>query len=40
MLVTIMSNALNILGIDANMQSVWKGVILILAIWIDSRRKV
>lgn len=40
LLVTIMSNALNILGIDANMQSVWKGVILILAIWLDSRRKV
>lgn len=40
LLVTIMSNALNILGIDANMQSVWKGVILIAAIWIDSRRKV
>ena len=39
-LVTIMSNALNLLGIDANMQSVWKGVILIFAIWIDSRRTV
>ena len=39
-LVTIMSNALNLLGIDANMQSVWKGVILIVAIWIDSRRTV
>lgn len=40
LLVTVMSNALNILGIDQNMQSVWKGVILILAIWIDSRREV
>lgn len=40
LLVTIMSNALNILGVSANMQNVWKGVILILAIWIDSRRKV
>lgn len=39
-LVTIMSNALNLLGIDANMQSVWKGVILIAAIWIDSRRTI
>lgn len=39
-LVTIMSNSLNLLGIDANMQSVWKGVILIAAIWIDSRRTV
>jgi ribose transport system permease protein len=40
LLVTVMTNALNILGIDQNMQSVWKGVILILAIWIDSRRTV
>lgn len=39
-LVTIMSNSLNLLGINANMQSVWKGVILIAAIWIDSRRTV
>lgn len=39
-LVTIMTNALNILGIDPNMQNVWKGVILVAAIWIDSRRTV
>ena len=37
-LVTIMLNALNILGIDTNLQSVWKGLILVAAIWIDSRR--
>lgn len=37
-LVTIMANALNMLGIDANMQNVWKGVILVAAIWLDSRR--
>lgn len=39
-LVTIMTNALNILGIDPNMQNVWKGAILVAAIWIDSRRTV
>lgn len=37
-LVTIMANALNMLGIDPNMQNVWKGVILVAAIWLDSRR--
>ena len=37
-LVTIMANALNMLGIDPNMQNVWKGVILVASIWLDSRR--
>lgn len=37
-LVTIMTNALNMLGIDPNMQNVWKGAILVAAIWLDSRR--
>ena len=37
-LVTIMANALNMLGIDSNMQNVWKGIILVMAIWLDSRR--
>ena len=39
-LITIMQNALNILGVSTNMQFVWRGLILIAAIWIDSRRKV
>lgn len=39
-LITIMANALNMLGIDANMQNVWKGVILVAAIWLDSRRNL
>lgn len=39
-LFTIMANALNMLGIDPNMQNVWKGVILVAAIWLDSRRTV
>ncbi|MGM9631402.1 ABC transporter permease [Butyricicoccus sp.] len=39
-LFTVMANALNILGIDPNMQNVWKGVILVAAIWLDSRRTV
>lgn len=37
---TIMANALNMLGVDPNMQNVWKGVILVAAIWLDSRRHV
>lgn len=39
-LFTIMANALNMLGVDQNMQNVWKGVILVAAIWLDSRRTV
>lgn len=39
-LFTIMANALNMLGIDPNMQNVWKGIILVAAIWLDSRRTV
>ena len=39
-LFTIMSNALNMLGVGPNMQNVWKGVILVAAIWLDSRRTV
>lgn len=35
---TLMANSMNILGIDTNMQFVWKGIIMIIAIWIDSRR--
>lgn len=35
---TLMSNSMNILGVDSNMQFVWKGIIMIIAIWIDSRR--
>ena len=37
---TIMANALNMLGVSPNMQNVWKGIILVAAIWLDSRRSV
>ena len=39
-LVTVMINALNILGVSTNMQYVWRGVILVVAIWLDARREV
>ncbi|MGI6117105.1 MAG: ABC transporter permease [Bilifractor sp.] len=39
-LVTIMINSLNILGIDQNMQFVWRGAILVIAIWLDARREI
>jgi len=38
MLVTLLSNCLNLLGISTYIQSVCKGIILIIAIWIDRRR--
>lgn len=38
LLVTLLSNCLNLLGVSTYLQSVFKGVILIVAIWIDRRR--
>ncbi|MDO5548771.1 MAG: ABC transporter permease [Eubacteriales bacterium] len=35
---TLMANSMNILGVSSNMQFVFKGIIMITAIWIDSRR--
>ncbi len=39
LLVTIMANALNLMGVPVNMQGVAKGAILVIAIWLDYRRK-
>jgi ribose transport system permease protein len=38
-LVIVMVNAMNMLGISSDMQDVMKGLILILAIWLDSLRE-
>lgn len=38
LLVTLLSNCLNLLGVSTYLQSVFKGAILIIAIWIDRRR--
>lgn len=38
MLVTLLSNCLNLLGVSTYLQSVFKGAVLIIAIWIDRRR--
>lgn len=35
---TLMTNSLNVLGLDSNMQYILKGIIMVIAIWIDSRR--
>lgn len=39
LLVTVMANALNLIGVSVYLQSVAKGAILMLAIWLDYRRK-
>lgn len=39
LLITIMSNALNLMGVSVNMQGVARGAILVIAIWLDYRRK-
>jgi ribose transport system permease protein len=39
-LVTLMSNCLNLLGVSAYMQVVLRGAILILAIWLDNRKEL
>ena len=38
LLVTLLSNCLNLLGVSTYLQAVFKGVVLIVAIWIDRRR--
>ena len=38
MLVTLLSNCMNLLGISTYLQAVCKGLVLILAIWLDRRR--
>lgn len=40
LLVTLMSNCLNLLGVSTYMQVVVKRAILVIAIWLDNRRKV
>jgi len=39
MLVTLLSNCMNLLGVSTYMQSVFEGAVLIMAIWIDHRRQ-
>ena len=38
MLVTLLANCLNLLGVSTYMQAICKGLILIVAIWLDRRR--
>lgn len=38
LLVTLMSNCLNLLGVSTYMQIVVKGIILVVAIWLDNRK--
>lgn len=38
MLVILLSNCLNLLGVSTYLQSVCKGAVLIIAIWLDRRR--
>jgi ribose transport system permease protein len=40
MLVTLMSNCMNLLGVEPYMQVVLKGTILVLAIWLDNRKEL
>lgn len=39
LLIILMSNCLNLLGVTTDMQSVVKGIILVIAIWLDNRRE-
>jgi len=39
MLVTLLSNCMNMLGVSTFMQTVLKGAILIIAIWLDNRKE-
>ncbi|MBC5660906.1 ABC transporter permease [Anaerosacchariphilus sp. NSJ-68] len=39
LLVTLLSNCLNLLGLTPYMQTVFRGVILVIAIWIDNRNE-
>lgn len=38
MLVTLLANCLNLLGVSTYMQAIFKGLVLIVAIWLDRRR--
>jgi ribose transport system permease protein len=40
LLVTLMSNCLNLLGVTPYMQVVVRGAILVLAIWLDNRKQI
>ena len=40
MLVTLMSNCMNLLGVAPYMQVVLKGTILVTAIWLDNRKEL
>ncbi len=40
MLVILLSNSLNLLGVSVYMQNVMKGAILVLAIWLDNRKRL
>lgn len=40
LLVTLLSNCMNMLGVSTYMQAVLKGAILIIAIWLDNRKEV
>jgi ribose transport system permease protein len=39
LLITLLSNCLNLLGLTPYMQTVFRGVILVAAIWIDNRNE-
>lgn len=39
MLVTLLSNCMNLLSVSTYMQSVLRGAVLIVAIWLDNRRE-
>ncbi len=40
LLITLMSNCMNLLGVSAYLQIVLKGAILVLAIWLDNRKEL
>lgn len=40
LLVTLMSNCMNLLGVSPYMQTVLKGAILVVAIWLDNRKEL
>ena len=39
LLITLMSNCMNLLGVSPYMQVVLKGAILVVAIWLDNRKE-
>jgi ribose transport system permease protein len=40
LLITLMSNCMNLLGVSPYMQVVLKGAILVVAIWLDNRKEL